>query len=456
VEHLDFGHFSGPQYEDHLRAYLRGKYRESPINVIVAAGPRALEFALHVRGDLGNDVPVVFSIVDDATLARLRPSNATGKILQYNLRDQLVSARALVPDLKHVALVGDRLETQSFLREFRRELSIFSEQLDFIDLTGLAMADVKARVATLPENSAIVYTAINVDGAGVSFIPRDALVAIAEVANQPIVVDSETMIGYGGAGGFVASPTFIAEATALLALRVLNGQTPSMIPPAADELKPVFDWRQLKRWHVSEDRLPPGSEVRFREITAWERYKSQIILIVLALLLQAALIGLIIEHWRRRRAEEATRQSLSESLRLEALRAAHDRQVQAEKLASLGELTAGIAQFPQTSETVNVRGSTPQRRMPPIGSGKLVSGCQVSVSFGSIATELGCARRPLKAAGKVRITGQLIDAITGAHICLLRSHENELFARTQLLLGVGESRFEHFANRLPRAAVELN
>ena len=116
VEHLDFGHFSGPQYEDHLRAYLRGKYRESPINVIVAAGPRALEFALHVRGDLGNDVPVVFSIVDDATLARLRPSNATGKILQYNLRDQIVSARALVPDLKHVALVGDRLETQSFLR----------------------------------------------------------------------------------------------------------------------------------------------------------------------------------------------------------------------------------------------------------------------------------------------------------------------------------------------------
>jgi hypothetical protein len=31
-----------------------------------------------------------------------------------------------------------------------------------------------------------------------------------------------------------------------------------------------------------------------------------------------------------------------------------------------------------------------------------------------------------------------------------------VFARTQLLLGVGESRFEHFANRLPRAAVELN
>jgi signal transduction histidine kinase len=344
VEHLDFGHFSGPQHEDNLRGYLQGKYRATPIGVIVAAGPKALEFALHVRGDLGTDVPVVFSIVDDATLARLQPANATGLVLQYTLRDQIASARALVPDLKHVALVGDRLETQSFMREFRRELPIFSAQLDFIDLTGMAIGDVKARVATLPENSAIVYTAINIDGAGVSFIPRDALVAIAGVANRPIVVDSETMLGYGGAGGYVASPTSIAEETALLVMRVLNGQLPSTIPATTDELKPLFDWRELKRWHVSEDRLPPGSEVRFRETTVWEQYKTQLISVVMALLLQAALITvLMVEHWRRRRAEEAARKSLSEALRLEELRAAQDRLVQAEKLASLGELTAGIA-----------------------------------------------------------------------------------------------------------------
>jgi hypothetical protein len=37
-----------------------------------------------------------------------------------------------------------------------------------------------------------------------------------------------------------------------------------------------------------------------------------------------------------------------------------------------------------------------------------------------------------------------------------RAHLGMLFARPQLLLGVGESRFEHVANRLPRAAVELN
>src|SRR6476661_7239910 len=331
AEHLDFGHFSGPEHDDILRAYLLGKYRNSPINVIVAAGPKALEFALHVRGELGSNVPVVFSIVDTATLARLRPSNATGDMLQYTLRDQIASARALVPDLQHVALVGDPLETQSFMDEFRRELPIFSAQLDFIDLTGLSLQDVKRRAADLPENSAIVYTAINVDGAGVSYIPRDALVAIAEVANRPIVIDSETMLGYGGTGGFVASPTAIAQQTAQLALRVLNGQDPSTIPASIDELKPIFDWRQLQRWNISESRLPPGSEILFREPTAWERYSWQIVVILAVILLQAGLIAALLrEHRRRQFAEVQSRQRMAELAHVN-------------RFSTAGELTASIA-----------------------------------------------------------------------------------------------------------------
>jgi signal transduction histidine kinase len=331
AEHLDFGHFSGPEHGDILRAYLLGKYRNSPINVIVAAGPKALEFALHVRGELGSNIPVVFSIVDTATLAHLRPSNATGHILQYTLRDQITSARALVPDLQHVALVGDPLETQSFMEEFRRELPIFTAQLDFIDLTGLSLQDVKRRVVDLLENSAIVYTAINVDGAGVSYVPRDALVAIAAVANRPIVIDSETMLGFGGTGGFVASPTALAQQAAQLALRVLNGEDPSTIPASIDELKPVFDWQQLRRWHVSEHRLPLGSEIYFREPTVWEQYRWQIALTLAIVLVQAGLVAvLLLEHRRRQLAEVQSRQRMAELARVM-------------RFSTAGELTASIA-----------------------------------------------------------------------------------------------------------------
>ena len=34
------------------------------------------------------------------------------------------------------------------------------------------------------------------------------------------------------------------------------------------------DWRQLRRWGISEARVPAGTLVRFRELSAWERYKA--------------------------------------------------------------------------------------------------------------------------------------------------------------------------------------
>jgi C4-dicarboxylate-specific signal transduction histidine kinase len=76
---------------------------------------------------------------------------------------------------------------------------------------------------------------------------------------------------------------------------------------------PKFDWREMQRWGISESRLPSGSELYFRDPTAWEHYRLQIIAICAALLAQAALIGwLIHEIGRRHRAETQSRSSMAE------------------------------------------------------------------------------------------------------------------------------------------------
>ena len=60
----------------------------------------------------------------------------------------------------------------------------------------------------------------------------------------------------------------------------------------------------MQRWGISESRLPPGSEIYFREPTAWEQYRVQILAILAVLLVQSGLIGwLIFEHRRRHLAE---------------------------------------------------------------------------------------------------------------------------------------------------------
>jgi PAS domain S-box-containing protein len=79
----------------------------------------------------------------------------------------------------------------------------------------------------------------------------------------------------------------------------------------------MFDWRQLQRWRVPEDRLPPASIVRFHELTMWQLYKRRIAGAIVLFALQALLIGaLLVERHRARRSADAlanSRRVLQES-----------------------------------------------------------------------------------------------------------------------------------------------
>ena len=46
------------------------------------------------------------------------------------------------------------------------------------------------------------------------------------------------------------------------------------IPNQAGPIRPMFDWRQLDKFGVTLDKLPAGSDVRFREYTFWEQNQS--------------------------------------------------------------------------------------------------------------------------------------------------------------------------------------
>ena len=88
--------------------------------------------------------------------------------------------------------------------------------------------------------------------------------------------------------------------------------TASMLGHKADLAFMVLgpDWRELRRWGISEDHLPPGSTVLFRQPNIWEEYKAYILSAAALLALQSALIaGLMIQRARRRRMEYALREN---------------------------------------------------------------------------------------------------------------------------------------------------
>jgi signal transduction histidine kinase len=315
VEALAFRDFSGPRYFELLRDLLREKYRDKPIGVIVAYNSLALSFAVQWRDQIWPGTPIIFTGVDDKFAAQLDiPSNVTGFTVRHRLQDMVDVARKLVPALKQVVLVGDRLGTPGYWQFFPEEVQQVAKHLTVTDLTGLPIDDVKRSVTSLPAEAAIIYLGLFTDGAGVSFNPNTALQVISEVANRPIVIDTETFVGAGGVGGPVTSLRRIGEDAARLAWQVIDGADVSSIPIRdADIIRPLFDWRQLQRFDISDSQLPSGSEVLFRPATAWEQYRWQIVLVAIALVGQSLLIaGLLQERYRRQRAELETRQRTAE------------------------------------------------------------------------------------------------------------------------------------------------
>jgi PAS domain S-box-containing protein len=149
------------------------------------------------------------------------------------------------------------------------------------------------------------------DGAGENFHPLEYLDRLAEVASAPVYSWVDSTMGHGIVGGSLKSQKREAEAVAKLALRVLNGEPADSIPTLSSDLNVVqVDWRQLRRWGISESRVPAGASVLFRRPTVFEQYGGYIIGTISLIGAEAALItGLVIQRRRRRRAEASLRES---------------------------------------------------------------------------------------------------------------------------------------------------
>ena len=276
AENLDLNRFNGPAYEQNLKRYLHEKYEGKPIGAVVAIGAGALECALHWREELWPGIPIVFTMVDELDFERLKPPpDVTGMIAKTPLADSIKVARAVVPNLDTVFIVGDPWKKVVVFRSWADEIPTAAAGLKVIEIIGEKMSDIRKRVAELPERSAIIYASIYSDGEGSYLLPLTAVGLIAEKANRPIVVAAETFLGPGGIGGYVLVPSTIGADAAKIALRVLDGERTENIPRESGGVKPIFNWPQMERWNVSEARLPPGSEIRFREPSLWEKYRWQ-------------------------------------------------------------------------------------------------------------------------------------------------------------------------------------
>jgi signal transduction histidine kinase len=314
--------------------YLHALFAKQPLDLIVSIGAPAAAFVQRHRPHLFTNTPMVFAVVEQRRVSHstLTPNDAVVAV-SNNFIAVMENILRVLPDTKSVTIVLGASPVEQFWKEaMATELEPLANRLQFSWTNHLSFDELLKRAAALPPHSAIFWGQMSVDAAGVVHEGAAPLTRLHAVANAPIFSFADVYFGSEIVGGPLLLTADSGRLTAAVAIRILGGEKPGDInTPPVQFGRPMFDWREMQRWGISESRLPPGSEIFFREPTAWERYRLQISAICAVVLLQGVLISwLIYEHRRRNRAEVLARNSMSELTHMN-------------RVATAGELSASIA-----------------------------------------------------------------------------------------------------------------
>jgi signal transduction histidine kinase len=333
--------------------YLRSLFTGRDLNLVVAMGAPAARFVQRYRSQVFASTPLLITgtdarFIDNATLV----ANDTAVASNINLSKLIENIFQVLPDIANIAFaIGNSPLERFWVEELRRASQPFAHRVTFEWLNEASLEEMARRAATRPPQSAIFYAGVRGDAHGVPHEEDRVFAMLRAAANAPIFGYADINFGHGVVGGPHVSTQEIGRQAAGVAIRILNGETPASIKTAPLELQaPVYDWRELQRWNISEARLPAGSEVHFRQPTAWEKYRWQLAAIFIALTLQGGMITwLLFERQGRRSAEVDARNRLAEVIHLN-------------RSAEAGALSASFAhELSQPLEAIMLSAATAER-----------------------------------------------------------------------------------------------
>src|SRR5262245_24749960 len=299
-------------FVDYLQALFAGR----PLDLVVAVGGPAARFFQRHRQQIFSRTPVLFAAVEQRHLnADSLTANDAAVAVRIDLAAVVNNILTVLPQTKRIAIVAGASPLETFwVNEMRQAFQPFANRIAFVWLNELPFDQMLKRASVLPPDAAIFFGLLSVDAAGIPHEEDKALAALHGAANAPIFSYVDAHFGRGLVGGPMISLSDLSRQSATAAVRILRGEPPANVTtPVIGFAAPVFDWRELHRWRISETALPQGSIVQFREATIWDQYKWYVAAAAVVFLLQALFILMLLVNGRRLRRADIERRHAEEA-----------------------------------------------------------------------------------------------------------------------------------------------
>jgi signal transduction histidine kinase len=292
-ENLDRRRFDDPAHLRGSLAWYEEKYRSIRLDAIVALEAVPTATALQLRAALGYRVPIISGftsarsegraaeVLDAPDMSIVRAGDLEGELIRHISR--------LFPETRSIAVITDGAEAALHLAETVQRVS--GGSLSSRPLTQLPMTALRDSLAALPSDAAVLYWSISRDGDGNTWIPSEALRAVADASVRPIFGTVDLLVGGGSFGGpslsYGAFGRDLADQT-----RAVLEQEPGAA--AAERTHDAwvwqYDWSLVRRFGVDQSGLHQPALFVGRPQPFWVSHPIQTGVAAVLLLMQLVTI----------------------------------------------------------------------------------------------------------------------------------------------------------------------
>lgn len=312
IEYMDTKRFYGDEYFEKIFNLLEQKYGKVKFDLIIVSDNDALLFTIKYYHRLFYRVPVVFCGINnfkDSLIEKYRKW-FTGIAEETDVEGTINIALRLHPDTKRVYVINDITTTGLAMKKNLLEIfPKFSDKVNFILLENPDMKELQKEVEKIPPKSIILLLLVNRDRTGNFFAYEESLDLLYPHSKSPIYSVWDFYLGRGIVGGKLTSAYLQGKKAGELAMQILQGKSPSDIPVIKESPNEyMFDYNELKRFHVSLNKLPKESRVINLPESFWVKYRKTLIGITLIFIgLSLVIIVLSINISKRKKVEKELR-----------------------------------------------------------------------------------------------------------------------------------------------------
>jgi PAS domain S-box-containing protein len=301
------------QYFQQLIKLYKYKFQSIPFDLIFATDDDAFNFLKLYRDEIFGNVPVVFSGINWISSERIKGlNNFTGVNEDVDIALNIDLILKLHPSTRNIYVIIDSTTTGlAVVKKFNEIIPLYINRINIHLLFNYKMSDLLNKLSVLENDSIVFITVFQQDKTGHFYEYKDSCGMISQHSRSPVYGLWDFNLGYGMAGGNLASGYSQGETAGKIGMRILNGEPADSIPIIMNSPNYyMFDYLQLDKHKISLSALPAGSILVNKPSPFYSINKRvfQAILLIFTVF-AAAIIALIMNIRKRNSAEKALRNS---------------------------------------------------------------------------------------------------------------------------------------------------